>query len=613
MRHSFTRLALSLAVGVALIGSAMSVHAAGLTTDQVSAIISMLKSFGVEQTTITQVNQVLGGSSASSGSSSASSISCVDITRTLTIDSQGSDVTSLQAYLIAKGYLASGNATGFYGTQTAQAVGKLQVALGIISASDSGLGILGPKTRAAIACTPQTITETPAPLQTQSLAAPATTVVGGPVINSFTATPVTLPTGGGTVQFSWSASNVRLCNVRYLSGNKYLQIALHAEYPTGNSSDGVNSGNVSVSDTTTFQLICSPVAGSPTGNDAAKSLVVTVGGGAPSQTSDGIPTINQFTISPQSVPKWSSATLSWSIVNIGRCTVVRMTGDNPNIDMSAVTFNTNSGIYSVSTGKLGQSGTYQLNCVASSGSGAMVSKSVGVTVTDPVATPTPTPIPTPTPTPTPTPIPTPTVPNPAITSLTATPATVIGGNISTLAWSASNAASCTISPISGDMRAVSYTGATSATTPAITQSTTYQLTCTPLVGATGGAATRTVTVNYQAPTPTPTPTPTPVPTQTTGPAPTITAFYASPVTVDPGNLSVLTWIAKNTSGCTVKATTASGSRFLDTASAFASPYSGVTYLTVNNIQQATTFELSCAPMAGSNASSAVATTKVSMF
>ena len=50
MRHSFTRLALSLAVGVALISSAMSVHAAGLTTDQVSAIISMLKSFGVEQT-----------------------------------------------------------------------------------------------------------------------------------------------------------------------------------------------------------------------------------------------------------------------------------------------------------------------------------------------------------------------------------------------------------------------------------------------------------------------------------------------------------------------------------------------------------------------------------
>jgi peptidoglycan hydrolase-like protein with peptidoglycan-binding domain len=203
MRHSFTRLALSLAVGVALISSAMSVHAAGLTTDQVSAIISMLKSFGVEQTTITQVNQVLGGSSASSGSSSASSISCVDITRTLTIDSQGSDVTSLQAYLIAKGYLASGNATGFYGTQTAQAVGKLQVALGIISASDSGLGILGPKTRAAIACTPQTITETPAPTQTQiqTLTTPTqtalTTTIPFPVINSFTMTPVST-TGGST-------------------------------------------------------------------------------------------------------------------------------------------------------------------------------------------------------------------------------------------------------------------------------------------------------------------------------------------------------------------------------------------------------------------------------
>jgi hypothetical protein len=44
-----------------------------------------------------------------------------------------------------------------------------------------------------------------------------------------------------------------------------------------------------------------------------------------------------------------------------------------------------------------------------------------------------------------------------------------------------------------------------------------------------------------------------------------------------------------------------------------SPYSGITYLTVNNIQQATTFELRCAPIAGSNASSAVSTTKVMMF
>ncbi len=76
---------------------------------------------------------------------------------------------------------------------------------------------------------------------------------------------------------------------------------------------------------------------------------------------------------------------------------------------------------------------------------------------------------------------------------------------------------------------------------------------------------------------------------------------------------MLTWLAKTTSGCTVKATTASGSRFLDTSTAFASQFSGIVYLTVNNIQQATTFELSCAPMAGTNASSAVATTKVTMF
>jgi peptidoglycan hydrolase-like protein with peptidoglycan-binding domain len=83
------------------------------------------------------------------------------------MDAQGSDVTNLQAYLIANGYLAAGNATGYFGPLTAQAVGKLQVALGLVSsASDSAYGILGPKTRAAIACTPQQpTTETPAPTQ----------------------------------------------------------------------------------------------------------------------------------------------------------------------------------------------------------------------------------------------------------------------------------------------------------------------------------------------------------------------------------------------------------------------------------------------------------------
>src|SRR3989338_3932723 len=89
------------------------------------------------------------------------STSCVTLNNTLTLGSKdtaaGSDVTRLQNYLIAKGYLDAQYATGYYGFITAQAVGKLQMNLGIVSsANDTAYGIMGPRTRAAIGCGKQT-------------------------------------------------------------------------------------------------------------------------------------------------------------------------------------------------------------------------------------------------------------------------------------------------------------------------------------------------------------------------------------------------------------------------------------------------------------------------
>ena len=80
------------------------------------------------------------------------STSCVDLSSNLTLGSSGSDVTKLQNYLANKGYFDRG-ATGYYGFVTAQAVGKLQLSLGIVSSvNDSAYGIMGPRTRAAIRC-----------------------------------------------------------------------------------------------------------------------------------------------------------------------------------------------------------------------------------------------------------------------------------------------------------------------------------------------------------------------------------------------------------------------------------------------------------------------------
>ncbi len=79
--------------------------------------------------------------------------SCVDVHGTLTLGSNDGDVTNLQNYLIAKGDLDAQYVTGYYGFITAQAVGKLQMVLGIVSsANDTAYGIFGPKTRAAISC-----------------------------------------------------------------------------------------------------------------------------------------------------------------------------------------------------------------------------------------------------------------------------------------------------------------------------------------------------------------------------------------------------------------------------------------------------------------------------
>ncbi|MDP2593970.1 MAG: peptidoglycan-binding protein, partial [bacterium] len=118
----------------------------GLTEAQVSAIISLLQSFGADASVIAKVRVALGGNVTPPSS-------CLNISRNFTLGSTGNDVSNLQNYLIGEGYLTGTNATGYYGSLTAQAVGKLQVALGIVSsASDAAYGLFGPRTRAAIGC-----------------------------------------------------------------------------------------------------------------------------------------------------------------------------------------------------------------------------------------------------------------------------------------------------------------------------------------------------------------------------------------------------------------------------------------------------------------------------
>ena len=70
--------------------------------------------------------------------------------RTLTIGLSGSDVSALQGALTTKGYLSTGNATGYFGPLTLAAVKKFQCDNGVVC-SGTSWGVAGPRTQAALA------------------------------------------------------------------------------------------------------------------------------------------------------------------------------------------------------------------------------------------------------------------------------------------------------------------------------------------------------------------------------------------------------------------------------------------------------------------------------
>jgi len=137
---------IGLTLALALFVVAVPASAASLSQTQISAIIGLLQSFGADQSTINQVAVTLGGSAP------VTNTQCVDLTRDLTIGANSDQVLMLQRYLKNKGSFTE-EPTGYYGFVTAQAVGKLQVSLGIVASSqDRSYGLMGPRTREMVRC-----------------------------------------------------------------------------------------------------------------------------------------------------------------------------------------------------------------------------------------------------------------------------------------------------------------------------------------------------------------------------------------------------------------------------------------------------------------------------
>ena len=130
----------ALALGFAFAFAAPSAHAA-LTESQIQSILSLLSSFGADQSTINNVNSSLRGQ-ASPGTGGGSSAAC-SFTRSLTVGSTGTDVTCLQNALMAQGHMTVA-ATGYFGSITKAAVAKWQAANGVSPA----VGFFGPLSQA---------------------------------------------------------------------------------------------------------------------------------------------------------------------------------------------------------------------------------------------------------------------------------------------------------------------------------------------------------------------------------------------------------------------------------------------------------------------------------
>jgi murein L,D-transpeptidase YcbB/YkuD len=137
-------------------------RAAGLTDDQVKAVVSLLESFNADQTTLMRVNKALRGEGSLHASSTVLKQRpemgvrplCELLKRELRRGSQGDDVRELQKILAQdKEIYAEGEVTGFFGERTEAAVKRLQAKLGIVSSGEpisTGYGLVGAKTRAAL-------------------------------------------------------------------------------------------------------------------------------------------------------------------------------------------------------------------------------------------------------------------------------------------------------------------------------------------------------------------------------------------------------------------------------------------------------------------------------
>jgi trimeric autotransporter adhesin len=317
----------------------------------------------------------------------------------------------------------------------------------------------------------------------------AGSIIPLPTVTTFVAVPTTIQVGQSTT-FTWAAINASSCTATGGSGSDSWSGA----EPVASLATVI--GPLNTAGTYTYALTCS----GPGGTSSASTVTITVGAATPA------PQIGVFLATPSSVQTGQSTTLTWATVNASSCSATGGTGSDgwagssepPASLGTAIGPFTTAGTY-----------TYSLICTGVGGTSAPLSVTVTVTSLPPPA---------------------------AITSFTVTPSAIQTGQSLSLAWTTTNATSCTAT--GGTLtdgwtivipRATSSTG-TSIGPVIATGSVPYTLTCT---GTGGTSAPSTVTVTVSAATP---------------PA-SISGFTASPTTITTGGTTTLSWTSANALTC----------------------------------------------------------------
>lgn len=262
--------------------------------------------------------------------------------------------------------------------------------------------------------------------------------VANPAITSFTASPQSVIVGN-TTTLNWAKTNAVSCSV-------------NPGGPQNTTNSSWTTLTYTSAGTNTYTLVCKNSANAT----VSANTTVTV---TPAPTP---PTSVVLSASSASITSGGSVSLSWTSNNATFCTL------NPG------NFTASGTGSSKTITNLTATTTYQVSC--SNNAGATNSNQVKVTVTQAPAPPA----------------------NPSIASFTATPANIANGGTSVLAWQASNVANngCSLAP--SPLTSTASTG--QWTTPALSASASYTLTCKNSANVTVSKSVSVIVANKAAPT-----------------------------------------------------------------------------------------------------------------